>query len=79
VFHFKLFTAAAVMDTDEECSILLELPERDPFFDKKKVKIRLFAFVFFVEEFQICQRLGEKLQQIAPFSCVKFGGSTIAQ
>jgi len=38
VFDFKLFTAAAVMDTDEECSIVLELSERDPFFDKKKVK-----------------------------------------
>lgn len=37
----------AVMDTDEECSIVLELPETDPFFDKKKVKIRLLAFVLF--------------------------------
>jgi len=56
-----LTSKAAVMDTDEECSIVLELPESDPFFDKKKVKIRLFAFVFFVEEFQICEGSGEKL------------------
>lgn len=37
---FKPLTAVAVMDTDEECSIALELSENDPFFDKKKVKIR---------------------------------------
>ena len=37
---FKLLIAAAVMDTDEECSVVIELSENDPFFDKKKVKDR---------------------------------------
>jgi hypothetical protein len=31
-------TAGAVMD--EECSIVLQLSENDPFFDEKKVNIR---------------------------------------
>lgn len=35
---------AAVMDTDEECSIVLELSERDPFFDKKKKLLQSKGF-----------------------------------
>ncbi|RZB51748.1 Beta-amyrin synthase, partial [Glycine soja] len=31
----------AVMDTDEECSIVLESSERDPFFDKNKKNFKL--------------------------------------
>ncbi|KOM57321.1 hypothetical protein LR48_Vigan11g035400 [Vigna angularis] len=32
------------MDTDEECSIVLELPERDPFSDKKKKLLQSKGF-----------------------------------
>ncbi|XP_027916187.1 uncharacterized protein LOC114175624 isoform X2 [Vigna unguiculata] len=32
------------MDTDEECSIVLELPESDPFFDKKKKLLQSKGF-----------------------------------
>ncbi|RDY09272.1 [Fructose-bisphosphate aldolase]-lysine N-methyltransferase, chloroplastic, partial [Mucuna pruriens] len=44
VFDFKLFTGAAVMDTDEEFSIVLELSESDPFFDKKKKLLQSKGF-----------------------------------
>ncbi|KAL9325979.1 hypothetical protein ACSQ67_006624 [Phaseolus vulgaris] len=33
-----------IMDTDEECSIVLELPETDPFFDKKKKLLQSKGF-----------------------------------
>ncbi|KAG4915258.1 hypothetical protein JHK87_052815 [Glycine soja] len=32
----ELMVSAVVMDTDEECSVVLESSERDPFFDKNK-------------------------------------------
>lgn len=38
--YLKLLNAIAAMDSDEECSIVLELSENDPFFDEKKVNIR---------------------------------------
>lgn len=38
--YLKLLNAFAAMDSDEECSIVLELSENDPFFDEKKVNIR---------------------------------------
>ncbi|KAG5094413.1 hypothetical protein JHK84_050001 [Glycine max] len=37
ILIFITYTAVAVMDTDEECSIVLESSERDPFFDKNKI------------------------------------------
>ncbi|KAK7268123.1 hypothetical protein RIF29_20810 [Crotalaria pallida] len=36
--------ASAVMDTDEECSIVLELAKNDPFFDKKKELLQCKGF-----------------------------------
>lgn len=42
------------MDTDEECSIVLELPKNDPFFDKKKVEIKLFCSFNVAELFTFC-------------------------
>lgn len=38
--YLKLLNAFAAMDSDEECSLVLELSENDPFFDEKKVNIR---------------------------------------
>jgi len=40
LIYLKLLNAIAVMNSDEECSIVLELSENDPFFDEKKVSIR---------------------------------------
>ncbi|KAG5091301.1 hypothetical protein JHK82_050079 [Glycine max] len=37
ILIFITYTVVAVMDTDEECSIVLESSERDPFFDKNKI------------------------------------------
>ncbi|KAK7329798.1 hypothetical protein VNO77_23978 [Canavalia gladiata] len=44
LFSEVIFCCAAVMDTDEECSIVLELSETDPFFDKKKKLLQSKGF-----------------------------------